>query len=107
MARRRLAFEAALERRRAALAAEQQAEAASQAAGDDAAQQEEEPEIDLVALNEESRKLLNTLIEESRSRGCKLIKWQVLDWNTKAIDFYEDNNAEIEKGWYNVKYWLD
>ena len=29
--------------------------------------------------------------------------WQVLDWNTPAIDFYKKYNAEISKEWLNGK----
>ena len=29
--------------------------------------------------------------------------WIVLDWNTKAIDFYEKIGASIEKEWLTVK----
>ena len=62
MTRRKLAFEAAIERRRAELEVEQPSEIE---AGDKEGMREgetEEPEIDLVALSEESRKLLNTII---------------------------------------------
>lgn len=27
--------------------------------------------------------------------------WQVLDWNTPAIDFYKKYNAEFDAGWLN------
>ena len=29
--------------------------------------------------------------------------WQVLDWNTPAIDFYKKYNADISSGWLNGK----
>jgi potassium efflux system protein len=61
MTRRKLDLEATLERRRAALAA-----ADSDSEQDDATEgaqaAEEEPEVDLISLNQESRKLLNTAI---------------------------------------------
>ena len=47
--------------------------------------------------------LYDTFLDEAQKRGCRLAKWQVLDWNDPAIRFYEKNNAEIEKGWWNVK----
>ena len=31
------------------------------------------------------------------------VKWQVLNWNEPAIQFYEKNNAIIEKEWWNGK----
>jgi len=50
--------------------------------------------------------LYDDFIEEGRRRGCRLVKWQVLDWNEPAIRFYEKNNAIIETGWWNVKQFL-
>lgn len=47
--------------------------------------------------------LYDDFIEEGRQRGCRLVKWQVLDWNEPAIRFYERNQARVEKGWWNVK----
>jgi GNAT superfamily N-acetyltransferase len=47
--------------------------------------------------------LYDTFIEEAKQRGCRLAKWQVLDWNEPAIKFYEKNDAEIERNWWNVK----
>ncbi|NJK83087.1 MAG: GNAT family N-acetyltransferase [Saprospiraceae bacterium] len=47
--------------------------------------------------------LFNAFIEESKQKGCRLAKWQVLDWNAPAIRFYEKNNAIIEKEWWNGK----
>jgi len=61
MTRRKLAFEAALERRQEA----QKAKLSSDVAEGEAEESPyhfEEPEIDLLALNEESRKLLNTIL---------------------------------------------
>ena len=35
-----------------------------------------------------------------------LTKWQVLDWNSPAISFYEEIGATIDKDWYNCKLYL-
>ncbi|PHI21091.1 GNAT family N-acetyltransferase [Lewinellaceae bacterium SD302] len=43
---------------------------------------------------------------EAERRGCALIKWQVLDWNTPAVEFYERQGATIEKEWWNGKMFL-
>lgn len=43
---------------------------------------------------------------EAKRRGCSLIKWQVLDWNTPAVKFYEHQGAIIEKEWWNGKMFL-
>lgn len=50
--------------------------------------------------------LYNDFIEEGRRRGCRLVKWQVLDWNEPAVKFYEKNEAIIERNWWNVKKFL-
>ena len=47
--------------------------------------------------------LFDAFVAEGRNRGCRMIKWQVLDWNTPALNFYRKNNAEIEQGWWNGK----
>ena len=52
------------------------------------------------------QKLYEDFIEEGRRRGCRLVKWQVLDWNEPAINFYKKNDAIIETGWWNVKKFL-
>ncbi len=49
------------------------------------------------------QRLWDVLKERGRERGCKLLKWQVLDWNAEAIAFYERQGAVIEKEWYNGK----
>ncbi len=49
------------------------------------------------------QRLWEVLKERGRERGCKLLKWQVLDWNEDAIRFYVRQDAEIEKEWYNGK----
>lgn len=51
-------------------------------------------------------RLFEALVEKARALGCKLIKWQVLDWNEPALRFYQKIGAEIEKGWWNGKLFL-
>ncbi len=36
-------------------------------------------------------------------KGCARLKWQVLDWNTPAIDFYRAMGAEFMDEWRNVR----
>ncbi len=50
--------------------------------------------------------LFDAFLEEARQEGCRLVKWQVLDWNKPAIKFYEKNKAMIEKDWWNGKIFL-
>lgn len=47
--------------------------------------------------------LYDQFIATARESNCALVKWQVLDWNEPAIQFYKKNNAIIEKDWWNVK----
>jgi len=49
------------------------------------------------------QKLYNAFIAEAKIQGCKLVKWEVLDWNEGAIRFYERNGAIIEKNWWDCK----
>lgn len=50
--------------------------------------------------------LFDALIEEGKRKEVRLIKWQVLDWNTSAIAFYEKNKAIIERNWWTGKRFL-
>lgn len=47
--------------------------------------------------------IFDAVIEEAKKKKCALLKWQVLDWNTPALSFYEKNKAQIEKNWWNGK----
>jgi GNAT superfamily N-acetyltransferase len=49
------------------------------------------------------QKLFDAFMAEGHRRGCRMVKWQVLDWNEPALQFYEKNHAIVEKGWWNVK----
>lgn len=51
--------------------------------------------------------LFDATIDIAMKRGCRLMKWQVLDWNTKATKFYERKGATIEKEWWNGKITLE
>lgn len=45
--------------------------------------------------------LFDQYLETARHGGYTGGKWEVLDWNSGAIRFYERNGATIDKGWYN------
>jgi len=47
--------------------------------------------------------LLQRLAQIAVEKGCGRMKWEVLDWNTPAIDFYRAMGAEIQKEWLNVR----
>lgn len=68
--------------------------------------------LDDFVVNEQYRRygvgqqLYDDFMAEGRRRGCRLVKWQVLDWNEPALNFYRKNQAIIETGWWNVKKFL-
>lgn len=45
------------------------------------------------------RALLATLAAIARERGCGRFEWSVLDWNTRAIAFYEGLGAHVLADW--------
>ncbi len=47
--------------------------------------------------------LFDALIDEAKSTHCKLMKWEVLDWNKSAIAFYKKNKATIHTNWWDGK----
>lgn len=47
--------------------------------------------------------LIHDLFDTARKEGCQMVKWQVLDWNTDAIEFYKKIGMQIESDWYNCK----
>ncbi len=47
--------------------------------------------------------LFKAYLEEAQKLNVSLAKWQVLDWNEPAINFYEKYNSTIEKEWFNGK----
>ncbi len=48
--------------------------------------------------------IFEAVIEEARKIGANRMKWQVLDWNMPAINFYKKYNARLESGWLNVDF---
>jgi GNAT superfamily N-acetyltransferase len=47
--------------------------------------------------------MMKTLAREAVSEKCKRFVWQVLDWNTPSIQFYEKLGAKIMNGWLTVR----
>jgi GNAT superfamily N-acetyltransferase len=47
--------------------------------------------------------LLAELAKTASQNGYYGVKWEVLDWNQPAIDFYEKLGAEIRRGWLTVR----
>ena len=49
------------------------------------------------------RKILFRLAQVAEQRGCGRMEWTVLDWNSRAIDFYNEMGAEILEEWKIVR----
>jgi GNAT superfamily N-acetyltransferase len=47
--------------------------------------------------------LLQRVAAAAVARGCRRLQWEVLDWNTPAIDFYRLMGAEFLDEWRNVR----
>jgi GNAT superfamily N-acetyltransferase len=47
--------------------------------------------------------LFEAVIMKCREVGAKRMQWQVLDWNTPAINFYKKYNASLDQTWVNGK----
>ena len=43
--------------------------------------------------------LYSEIIKQGKKDGVRRIEWNVLDWNTPAIDFYEKSGARILADW--------
>ena len=39
--------------------------------------------------------IMNEIIEIAKAENCKKVRWQVANWNQKAIDFYKEFGADI------------
>mgnify|MGYP000023172487 CR=1 FL=1 len=44
-------------------------------------------------------KLYSEVIAQGKYDGVRRIEWNVLDWNTPAIEFYEKSGAKVFKDW--------
>jgi len=47
--------------------------------------------------------LLQRVAQVADERGCQRLDWAVLDWNTPAIDFYEQLGAEPLDDWTTMR----
>ena len=47
--------------------------------------------------------MLQELARIALAENCYGMKWQVLDWNTPAIDFYEGLGAKLQKEWLSAR----
>lgn len=47
------------------------------------------------------KKLFDTTMKLALDDGCTGMMWQVLEWNTPAINFYKKYNAHLDGEWIN------
>ncbi len=45
--------------------------------------------------------IFNALVNQMKERECARLRWQVLDWNEPAIQFYQKIKAELDETWIN------
>lgn len=45
------------------------------------------------------RKLILAVAKIAEQRGCQRLEWSVLDWNERAIDFYQSLGADVMPDW--------
>lgn len=50
--------------------------------------------------------LFEQLFKIAKEKRVRLIKWQVLDWNEPAINFYKKYDAIMEDNWNNCKVFM-
>lgn len=46
-------------------------------------------------------KLFQHCIDFGTDNGCKMMVWQVLDWNDSALEFYKKRGATLDGEWIN------
>jgi GNAT superfamily N-acetyltransferase len=47
------------------------------------------------------KKLFDVTLQQALDSNCTGMMWQVLDWNTPAIDFYKKYHASLSSEWIN------
>ena len=50
--------------------------------------------------------LLQSFYEIAKLEGATSVKWQVLDWNTPAIEFYKSEQVILDPEWINCRKYL-
>lgn len=66
--------------------------------------------LDDIYVKEEYRRhkigtaLMKDVFEVARLEKCNRVRWQVLDWNTNAIEMYRKAGATIDAEWLNCDF---
>ncbi|MBS4012312.1 MAG: GNAT family N-acetyltransferase [Bacteroidetes bacterium] len=48
--------------------------------------------------------LLDKIFEVAKKENCKRLRWQVLNWNTPAIELYKKIGATLDDEWINCDF---
>ena len=48
--------------------------------------------------------LLTKVFEIAKHENCKRVRWQVMDWNERAIGFYRKIGAKTGDKWFNCDF---
>ena len=61
---------------------------------------------DLIVTQEErgngyGKALFDVTVQKAKETGCTGMMWQVLDWNTSAIEFYKQYGTYFDEEWIN------
>ncbi|MEN9331288.1 MAG: hypothetical protein RLZZ94_378 [Bacteroidota bacterium] len=65
--------------------------------------------LDDIVVTESMRRLgigkllFDAVMKDAKAIGAKQLHWQVLDWNSPAIEFYKKYNADLDGEWINCK----
>jgi ribosomal protein S18 acetylase RimI-like enzyme len=51
--------------------------------------------------NKIGKTLLDKIISIGKENNCKRIRWQVLEWNKPAINFYKKQGVNLDNEWIN------
>jgi len=43
------------------------------------------------------------VVRYGQQQGVLRVSWEVLDWNTKAIEFYKSRGARVMEDWHVVQ----
>lgn len=47
--------------------------------------------------------LLDAIVAKAKSEKLRRVEWNVLDWNTPAIEFYKNVGANVLENWFVVQ----
>ena len=52
-------------------------------------------------------KLFDKVVETAKERKVARMDWQILEWNTPAIEFYKRKGATIDPDWLNGRFFFE